>query len=91
MIIIKLVRYFFVIIKTSHQNPNNSNQNLNQNLVNCWIMNNVQPSRPNSTNNVRPRPNSINNVRPRPNSTNNVRPSRPNSTYNVPNIRNNNR
>ncbi|XP_060850821.1 death domain-associated protein 6-like isoform X2 [Rhopalosiphum padi] len=66
---------------TSHQNPNNSNQNLNQNFVNCWIMNNVQPSRPNSTNNVRPF---------RPNSTNNVRP-RPNSTYNVPNIRNNNR
>ncbi|KAL5235627.1 hypothetical protein ACI65C_003037 [Semiaphis heraclei] len=44
--------------RTLHQNSSNLNQNLNNNLVNRWVMNNVRPPKPNITNNI-PNPRQI--------------------------------
>ncbi|XP_003241599.1 reticulocyte-binding protein 3 isoform X2 [Acyrthosiphon pisum] len=41
-----------VVAKTLHQNSTNLNQNLNNNLVNRWVMNNIRPPKPSSTSNI---------------------------------------
>ncbi|XP_015366655.1 PREDICTED: CAP-Gly domain-containing linker protein 1-like isoform X2 [Diuraphis noxia] len=44
--------------RTLHQNSSNLNQNLNNNLVNRWVMNNIRPPKPNIPNNI-PNPRQI--------------------------------